>query len=94
MPETVILYCSDTCLYTSGYSVFQEVCTLGKDCQGFDHMNNIFCNRGDGYGRVAWRETYVRVPPTVSPAASWTRGGGHRCSCLKADGMVTVLLLL
>jgi hypothetical protein len=31
---------------------------------------------GDGYGRVAWRETYVRVPPTVSvsPAASWTRG--------------------
>jgi hypothetical protein len=45
MPETVILYCSDTCLYTSGYSVSQGVCPLGKDCQGFDHMNNIFCNK-------------------------------------------------
>jgi hypothetical protein len=44
MTETVILYCSDTCLYTSGYSVSQGVCPLGKDCQGFDHMNNIFCN--------------------------------------------------
>ena len=44
MAETVILYCSDTCLYTSGYSVSQGVCPLGKDCQGFDHMNNIFCN--------------------------------------------------
>jgi hypothetical protein len=45
MPETVILYCSDTCLYTSEYSVSQGVCPLGKDCQGFDHMNNIFCNK-------------------------------------------------
>jgi hypothetical protein len=44
MPETVILYCSDTCLYTSGYSVSQGLCPLRKDCQGFDHMNNIFCN--------------------------------------------------
>jgi hypothetical protein len=44
MTGTVILYCSDTCLYTSGYSVSQGVCPLGKDCQGFDHMNNIFCN--------------------------------------------------
>jgi hypothetical protein len=44
MPETVILYCSDICLYTSGYSVSQGVCPLGKDCQGFDQMNNIFCN--------------------------------------------------
>jgi hypothetical protein len=81
MTETVILYCSDTCLYTSGYSVSQGVCPLGKDCQGFDHMYNIFCNRMNVWLCYRWTE-----PLATGESAARASPPPHSCrrSCMHA----------